>query len=78
MVTPEQPALGVELVEQPEEVVLVGAAAVVEDQRAGRLPRRLADAEVDAEPVEAEAHAGTCRGLRTGFRFASTRSRRCS
>ena len=42
VVTPEQPPLRVELVEQPEQVVLVGPAAVVEDERALGLARRLA------------------------------------
>ena len=44
VVTPSRRRSRVELVEQPEEVVLVGAAAVVEDERALGLARRLAQA----------------------------------
>ena len=39
---PDQPALRVEHVEQGVQVVLVGAAAVQQDQRALRLPGRRA------------------------------------
>jgi hypothetical protein len=39
----EQPAIGVELVEEAVEIVLAGAAAMVEDERASRLPGRLPD-----------------------------------
>src|ERR1700712_660975 len=76
---PEQAALRIELVKQAVEVVLVGAAAVVEDQRPGRIRDvGLADPEVDSCPLDRGAHAGTCLGLWTGVRFASTCARRCS
>ena len=75
---PEQPALRVELVEQPEEVVLVGAAAVVEDQRPLGLAGRLAQP-VDQVARLAAAHAGVAvRGLATGHQLASISSRRSS
>ena len=64
---PEQAALGVELVEQPVQVVLIGTAAVVEDKRAGGLARRLADP-VD-QPVAHPRRA--TRGLAIGVSTAS-------
>ena len=52
---PEQAPLRVELVEQPVEVVLVGAPAVVEDERALGLARRLAE-----QMDELVAHEPAC------------------
>ena len=74
MVTPEQAALRVELVEEPEEVVLVGAAAVVEDERALGLARRLAN-QWTSSLTRASAPA---RGFVTGVRTRSISSRRSS
>ncbi len=74
----EQPPLRVERLEEAEEVVLVGPAPVVEDERPGRLPGGLAKPQVDPPPIDPAAHGATCRGLATGFSRASTRSRRCS
>ena len=69
----EKAPLGVERVEQAVEVALVGAAAVVEDQRPGGLAGRLAD-----EVVRRHARERVARVRRPGAASARPRSRRCS
>ena len=65
---PAQAALGVERVEKGIEVVLVGAAAVEEDERSRRLAR--------GRPLESvERHP---RGFGSGVNRGSICSRRCS
>ena len=70
----DEPPLGIELVEEAEEVVLVGAAPVVEDEGALWVALGLADS-VDqlAHPAERAA-----RGFWTGVRTRSISSRRSS
>ena len=65
---PAQAALGVERVEQGIEVVLVGAPAVEEDERSGRLAL--------GRPLEGVD--GHLRGLGSGVSRGSICSRRCS
>jgi hypothetical protein len=84
----EQLPLGIELVEDREEVGLVGGPAVKEHQGALRLARRLADQMgqlVAGHPLRPGAglerdvcrQAGT-RGFEIGLSWGSTFSRRCS
>ena len=68
----EEPALGVEQVEQREEVVLVRPPAVEEDERSLGLARGLAPARDELR------HAPVGRGLGSGVSLFSTSSRRCS
>jgi len=68
-----QATLRVERVEQREEVVLVGAAPVEEDERAVRVPRGRAGSRFQAQRA-AQASRGFVIGVSTG----STWSRRCS
>ena len=65
-----QPPLGIEHVEQRKEIVLVGAAAVEEHERAGR---------VAGGGTLADDHAErSARGSGSGVRIRSTWSRYCS
>ena len=65
-----QPPLGIEHVEQRKEIVLVGAAAVEEHERAGRLAGGGALADDHAER--------SARRFGSGVRIRSTWSRYCS
>ena len=67
-----QPALGVEHLGQPEQVGLVGAAAMVEDHQPLGLPGGRALA------VDQLAHAVTRRGFTIGWSVCSRCERRCS
>ena len=67
---PVQPPPGVEHVEQRKEIVLVGAAAVEEDERTGRIARGGALANDHEER--------SARGFGSGARIRSTWSRYCS
>ena len=69
---PEQTPLGIERVEEREEVALVGAAAVEENERPLRLARRVADERLD----QVTFHAA--RGSGSFVNAGSIRSRRCS
>ena len=69
-----QPALGIEHVGQRQQVVLVGAAAVVEDEQAGGLPVR----RPLAERQRAQAGSLARRGFSIGVSTRSSRSRRCA
>jgi hypothetical protein len=73
----EQLPVGVEHVEQGEEVVLVGSTAVQEHERALRLPtRRWADAV--GEPVERHDRRASVRVSGSGVSTPARRSRKCS
>ncbi len=69
---PEQAPLGIQRVEEREEVALVGAAPVEEDERPLRLGRRVADERLD----QVTFHAA--RGSGSFVNAGSIRSRRCS
>ena len=71
--SPAAAVLGIERVEQREEIVLVRAAAVEEDERALRLARRRA-----LERAEAHARVQFSRGFGSGVSIGSTCARRCS
>src|SRR5205814_10286728 len=72
-----QAALRIEEVEQGEEVVLVRAPAVEEDERARRISGRRS--EPVSERVEpAQRAAAVSRGFGSGVRSGSTCERRCS
>ena len=68
----EEPPVGVEQVEEREEVVLVRSAAVEKDERALRLAGGLAPASDEL------AHARGARGSGSGVSVCSTWERRCS
>src|SRR5207248_161700 len=67
--------LGVERVEEREEVVLVGAAAVEEDERSLRLPRGGA---LEVPELAHERTLQLSRGFVRGVSVGSICSRRCS
>lgn len=69
-----EPLLGVELARERDEIVLVGAAAVEEDEGALRLTRRLADerAQLGQRTLQLS------RGFGSGVNRGSICARRCS
>ena len=73
----EQPPLGIEEVEERIEVVLVRSPAVQEDERPGRIARRLADPRL--EWLNGGGHRlHSARGSGSGVSTFSTSVRRCS
>ena len=68
----EEPPVGVEEIEEREEIVLVRTATVEQDERARRLAGGLAPASDEL------AHARGARGSGSGVSVCSTWPRRCS